>query len=249
MTPTLTPKQKWVLDYLKQKAGNFVSPSEIGKAYKRAVGLDRTWYDSSDYSGFGSPLCKALVAKGQAVRNTKGHYQYSGPDLAAACVPSEPTKDKPDLPAGNMSVDQAKTAEDARLAYNAANGYVRVAVLAGGNELYKKKNADGKTWSYFTQRGHVFNTVWNEMHGSKEEFIAIAKDLYQMGYELIVTEVEPTGFKYTIGQVVWYMRDNLVHSAKVLSRDNTNGVTYTTVHGTFAEHRLHPNKESLMNSL
>lgn len=246
---SLTTKQQWVLDYLKSKGGTYVSPTEIGKAYKRSQGLDRSWYDSSDYSGFASPICKALVQKGLATRSSKGQYMYSGPDMVATYVPDKTKEGAIGMSAASGTSDPAKTAEDARLAYNAANGYVRVAVLSGGNELYKKKNSDGKTWSYFTQRGQVFNSVWNEMFGSKEEFIAIAKDLYQMGYELIVTEVEPTGFKYTIGQVVWYMRDNLVHSAKVLSRDNTNGVTYTTVHGTFAEHRLHPNKESLMNSL
>lgn len=245
----LTEKQQWVLNYIKSKAGTFVSPTEIGTAYKRANGIDHPWYDSSNYSGFASPICKALVQKGLATRSSKGQYMYSGPDMVATYVPDKTKEGAVDMPAASGTSDPAKTAEDARLAYNAANGYVRVAVLFGGNELYKKKNSDGKTWSYFTQRGQVFNSVWNEMFGSKEEFIAIAKDLYQMGYELIVTGVEPTGFKYTIGQVVWYMRDNLVHSAKVLSRDNTNGVTYTTVHGTFAEHRLHPNKESLMNSL
>lgn len=245
----LTEKQQWVLNYIKSKAGTFVSPTEIGKAYKRSQGLDRSWYDSSDYSGFASPICKALVQKGLATRSSKGQYMYSGPDMAPTYVPDKTKEGSVGLSAASGTSDPAKTAEDARLAYNAANGFVRVAVLSGGNELYKKKNSDGNTWSYFTQRGQVFNSIWNEMHGSKEEFLAIARDLYQMGYELIVTEIEPTGFKYTIGQVVWYMRDNLVHSATVLSRDNKDGVTYTTIHGTFAEHRLYSNKEALMNSL
>lgn len=245
---TLTPKQQWVLDYLRKHAGTFVSPTEIGKAYKRANNEDQSWYDSSYYSGFASPICKALVEKGLATRSPKGQYAA---DLATGAEPfASVTKAKEQTKTESSELtSDSRTADDARLAYNAANGYVRVAVLPDGNEVYKKKNADGRTWSYYTLRGNVYNTVWNEMFGSKEEFLAIARDLYQMGYEVIVTAVEATGFKYTIGQVIWYMKDNLIHSAKVLSRDNDNGVSYTTLHGTFAEHRVYPTKDALVNSL
>jgi len=76
-------------------------------------------------------------------------------------------------------------------------------------------------------------------------------------------------FKYDLKQVVWYFRDNIVHSAPVLSRryvDNVHsarteaqkeifnglgptGITYKTIHDVYSEGDLYPTKEDLMGSL
>lgn len=251
----LTRKQQWFLDYLKKKAGYHVSPSEIGQAYRRADNSSRSWFTTSDYSSFGSPVCKALVAKGLAVRNNKGHYMYSG----AACeVKPEPIQVKKVSPGntgctgpiGKSSI--GKTDPDAaRLAYNKANGFIRVAVLSNGQEVYKKKNSDGKTWSYYSQRGQIFSSIWNEMLATEEEFLAVAKDCYKIG-DIIVTDVKPVkpGAKYNKGQLVFYMKHGRIHSATVQNITGTPlGVLYTTVHGTIPEPDVYPTRDALVDSL
>jgi len=263
MKETLTTRQEWVLKYLKSKETTigfqFVSPSEIGKAWRKANGVDKSWYDSSDYSGLASPICKALVAKGLALRNERGHYKFlqsgpldiqeTNPDFAKSVNPKIPAIVENSTYGVHASVSDT---ESARIAYNASNGYILVANLGHGNDIYKKKNPDGITWSYFSQKGQVFNQIWNEMIATKEEFIAIAKDLYSMGYQVIVTEIESTNFKYDIGQLVFYIKDNLIHAAKVISRSHseiTGSAVYETVHGIFDETRVFASKAQLISTL
>lgn len=259
MKETLTDRQEWVLKYLKSKGTVFVSPSEIGKAWRKANGVDKSWYDSSDYSGLASPICKALVAKNLAIRNKNGHYQFlkSGPLDIEETNPDFAKPVKAEIPAivANSTYgihSSTKEAEAARIAYNASNGYILVANLGHGNDIYKKKNPDGTSWSYYSQKGQVFNQIWNEMFATKEEFIAIAKDLYSMGYQVVVTEIESTNFKYDIGQLIFYIKDNLIHAAKVISRsrsEKTGQVIYETVHGTFDEDRVFASKAQLISTL
>jgi hypothetical protein len=74
-------------------------------------------------------------------------------------------------------------------------------------------------------------------------------------------------FKYELGQLVYYMKDNKVHSAPILSRmlvENLNedwdcteqqkeffkpfgdsDIIYHTCHGTFAEYEIYSTKEEL----
>lgn len=77
--------------------------------------------------------------------------------------------------------------------------------------------------------------------------------------------------KFNLEQVVWYMLDNRVHSAKVTSRtivenvhENWNstavqraawqpfgnsGIRYGTTHGQFSENQIFGTKEELLQSL
>ena len=77
--------------------------------------------------------------------------------------------------------------------------------------------------------------------------------------------------KYELNQLVWYLKDNKIHSAKILSRmlvENAlsegtsdielfeknyafgcNCLEYSTVHGKFKEDQLFPSKEELIESL
>jgi len=268
-----TVKQQWVLDYLAKQPNVYVSPTEIGKAYKKANGLDKAYYDSSDYSGWASPHCKSLVSKGLAVRSSRGQYMFvKQADLTTA--PPENAVATGTTGTPNKSVQRLN--EDERLEYNKKNGFIRVAVLANGLEIYKKQNAAGG-WTYFGESNAIFSTLWDSVIGTKEEFAAIAKDLYNMGMLIIVTSVENAGlkrvapdYKYEIGQLVFYMKNNLVHSARVLSRANTensdinavtaaqkeafqrfgpNSTIYSTCHGEFQEKDVFPTKEDLFKSL
>lgn len=75
---------------------------------------------------------------------------------------------------------------------------------------------------------------------------------------------------FEINQLIWYMQDNKVHSARVLSRmiiENSPmeahnkeqrefyqrfgeaGVTYATVHGTYGQDRVFGSKQDLLDSL
>jgi len=77
-------------------------------------------------------------------------------------------------------------------------------------------------------------------------------------------------FKYSLGQAVYYLKDNKVHIALILSRkyvDNVNlvipstsnpkvdmqfgssGISYATCHGEFKEHQVFISKEALKDSL
>jgi hypothetical protein len=79
-------------------------------------------------------------------------------------------------------------------------------------------------------------------------------------------------FKFELGQVVWYMQDNKVHSAVVQSRicvENlhddlaptddaqkqfyqpwgASAITYQTVHGEYFEDQLFESKEALTSSM
>lgn len=251
----LSSKQQWVYDYLCNKAGEYVSPSEIGKAYRRAKGTDRSWYSSSDYSSIGSEACRALFKKNHVLRNTKGRYQAILPSShESSPAQANVSKDAFGVAgvagtSGNSGSTNApiRDPEEARRAYNAANGYVYVATMPNGTEIYKKQNEDGKTWSYFNQHGKVYDMIWNEATCTKAELVAIAKDCYQMGYDVIVTKAEGTGYKYDIGNLVFYMKDNLIHSAKVIDKSNEDGTNkYRTVHGTFDENACFVSKSALI---
>lgn len=72
-------------------------------------------------------------------------------------------------------------------------------------------------------------------------------------------------FKYEIGQLVWYMKDNCIHSAKVGARviqevdpafQNTragNGwspkLLYGTIHGNWREDQVHCSVDDLLYAL
>lgn len=77
-------------------------------------------------------------------------------------------------------------------------------------------------------------------------------------------------FKFKLHQKVYYIKDNKIHSAPILSRmyvDNhinetytaqqydlfnsfgPTGIRYSTVHGEFGEHQLFPTKEELKNGI
>lgn len=64
MTMRLTANQKAVLDYLRQPARGYVSPTQIG----REVG------GKGRHSAWASPICKKLVALGFAQRSERGWY-------------------------------------------------------------------------------------------------------------------------------------------------------------------------------
>lgn len=253
MLQKLTSKQQWVYDYLTARSGQYVSPSEIGKAYRRAKGQDHSWYTSSDYSSVGSDACRALMRKNFVLRSNKGHYKA----VLGSSHQSSPTVAKPISAeiatpnvAGTAKTMPVRDPEEARRAYNAANGYIFVAKLSNGTEMYKKQNTDGKTWTYYNQQGAVYNMIWNEMICTKEELVTIAKDCYQMGHDIIVTAATGTGYKYTIGQLIFYMKDNLLHSAKVIDKDSVNGlITYRTIHGVFEESRCYASKEALIATM
>lgn len=272
-------KQQWVLDYLAKQSNVYVSLTEIGRAYKKANGLDKVYYDSSYYSGWASSHCKALVSKGLVVRSPKGQYMF----FKQADFTTAPPKN---AGASGVAVVTGTTGtptksiqrlnEEERLAYNTKNGFIRVAVLSNGLEIYKKQNAaDG--WTYFGESNTIFAILWDSAIGTNEEFAAIAKDLYDMDMQLIVTSVENTNlkrvapdYKYKIGQLVFYMKNNLVHSARILScahsensdidtvtatqkeffkRFGPNCTVYSTCHGEFQEKDIFPTKEDLFESL
>jgi len=274
-----TVKQQWVLDYLGKHPNIYVSPTDIGKAYKKEHGLDKSHYDSSDYSGWASPRCKALVSKGLAVRSSKGQYMFVKQADVTTAPPSAEGRSGVAAASGTTGTPTKsvqKLNEEERLAYNAKNGFIRVAVLSNGLEIYKKQNAAGG-WTYFGESNAIFSTLWDSAIGTKEEFAAIAKDLYSMGMQAIVTSIENTGlkrvapdYKYEIGQLVYYMKNNLVHSARVLSRAHSensdvdactatqkeffqrfgpNYTVYSTCHGEFQEKDVFPTKEDLFKSL
>lgn len=73
--------------------------------------------------------------------------------------------------------DKITTDKD-RIAENAKKGYILVANI-DGLELYKKENA-ASGWSYFGESCAVFGLIWDNCLGSKKEFIAIAKDCYNL---------------------------------------------------------------------
>ena len=88
-----------------------------------------------------------------------------------------------------------------------------------------------------------------------------------MAYELVKDEM-----KFELGQLVFYVDDDHVNSAKVTSRtivENVsndyrsendeqkklwlpfgyNGIRYQTCHGTWDEHQLHASKKELLENL
>lgn len=69
--------------------------------------------------------------------------------------------------------------EEERIEENKAKGYILVKVLGNGLELYKKENPAGG-WTYFGESCAIFGAIWDDCLGSKEEFIAIAKDCYNL---------------------------------------------------------------------
>jgi len=76
---TLTKKQEWMLNYLKEnsnyangKAIEYVSPTEVGRAYGKAN--DKKGCQSS----IASPTLLKLVELNLIKRNDNGHYKYCG---------------------------------------------------------------------------------------------------------------------------------------------------------------------------
>lgn len=67
----LTEREKWVLGYLRTNNDSFWhSPTDVGRAYGLFVLCGK-----GHHSATGSPILKALVKKGYAERNSKGHYR------------------------------------------------------------------------------------------------------------------------------------------------------------------------------
>ena len=250
----LKPNQSWVLNYLTVNPGRWISPAEIGLKLRLANGSHRTYHTSSNDSAFGSPICLSLVKLGLASRNEKGKYMLkagaSAPDNSTMkeVKPADSGMSGSIGPVGKTNVPPTAT-ESSRLAYNAANGFLRVAVLSNGLELYKKKNEAGG-WTYYGESGSVFCMLWDECRATKEEFAIIAKDCYNMGLELVVKSIEPTGYNYQIGQLIWYFRNNMVHSGKVISRSNPGkNALYETAHGVVEQTTAYASKEALIHSL
>lgn len=72
----LTKTQQWVLDYLQQYPGDWVSPTSIGRAY----GVFKHGDSFSAYayhSAWGSPRCLALTKMGLIQRSGRGWYRVS----------------------------------------------------------------------------------------------------------------------------------------------------------------------------
>lgn len=72
----LTKTQRWVLNYLKEYPGDWVSPTDIGYAY----GVYRNGKDhwmSGYHSAWGSPRCLALTEMGLIQRSGKGWYRVA----------------------------------------------------------------------------------------------------------------------------------------------------------------------------
>ena len=74
---TMTKKQEWMLNYLKEnsnyakgKAVEYVSPTEVGRAYGEAKG--KKGYHSST----ASPVLLKLTELNIIKRNHNGHYKY-----------------------------------------------------------------------------------------------------------------------------------------------------------------------------
>ena len=72
-----------------------------------------------------------------------------------------------------------KPNDEKRIKQNAKNGYILVKVLQNGSELYKKSNGVGG-WKYYGESCDVFTIVWDDALSTKQEFIAIAKDCYNL---------------------------------------------------------------------
>ena len=221
---TLTPKQQFVLDQLLAKKNEYVSPTAIGMAWERYTTGVMPNYSQSRHSAWASPICKSLVDLGLATRNKTGQYQ--------AVAKVDP--------------------EQERLAYNAKNGFLRVAVLSTGLEIYKKQQEDG-SWIYYGQSGVVFAPLWHTNRASKEEFLAIAKDLFNLELRpgTSANLPAPPKFKFSEGQRVYYLKDQLVHSGIVQSRRQYGHglITYTTVHGEYAESKIFESRQALVDSL
>lgn len=257
MIMTLTPNQEWVLNYLTVNIGRWISPAEIGLKFRLANGSHHSYQTSSNNSAFGSPICLSLVKLDIVSRNTKGKYRIKSTGSVEATGNSTMKEVKPAktntagdkiTPIGKANVPPTAS-ESSRLAYNAANGYIRVAVLSNGLELYKKKNEAGR-WTYYGESGRAFCMLWDECRATKEEFAIIAKDCYDIAFDLIIKSVEPAGYNYQIGQLIWYFRNNMVHSGKVISRSNPGkNALYETVHGVVGQIAAYASKEALIKDL
>lgn len=57
--------------------------------------------------------------------------------------------------------------------------YILVTVLSNGYEIYKKANGAGG-FTYYGESCGDFVQLWDDCLGTKEEFIAIAKDCYNL---------------------------------------------------------------------
>lgn len=251
----LTFKQQFAFDYLKKNASQYISPSVIGREYRIAIGTNYYYLTSSDYSSVGSDVCKTLVKKGLAVRNNKGHYKVilrsSSP---TATFPAEVSEQafKPEVEDlnTNKNIESQEDFDQARYLYNKSNGFHFVEKLPNGNEIYKKQQEDG-SWIYYGQSGEIYNPIWNSAICTKSELIAIAKDCYKMGYEVIVTGIQKQDeYRFEKGQTIFYMKDNLIHSASILFQTLKDGeAAYETIHGVFKEADCFESKIELIDSL
>jgi hypothetical protein len=69
-----------------------------------------------------------------------------------------------------------------------------------------------------------------------------------------IGQVDNKIFKYELDELVFYMLDNKIHSAKILKRDyneiyNSQKINYRTSHGEFRENELFATKEDLLKTL
>lgn len=86
----LTHKEKWMLEYLKSNRTQYLSPTEVGKAYGNSKGKKN--YHSAE----ASPVLLKLVKKNLVERNEHGHYRYISlvlektldPDLRKLSLPN-----------------------------------------------------------------------------------------------------------------------------------------------------------------
>lgn len=74
---SFTKKEEWMLNYLKNNsdyanglAVEFVSPTEVGRAYGQSKGIKGL------HSSSASPTLIKLASNGLIVRNERGHYKF-----------------------------------------------------------------------------------------------------------------------------------------------------------------------------
>ena len=72
VTDNLTKREAWVLKYLEAYKDQFITPSQVGKAYGLEV-LNRP----DCHSATASPILKSLTEKNKVIRNHRGWYKLN----------------------------------------------------------------------------------------------------------------------------------------------------------------------------